>query len=73
MGRINDIKEKINIPIWEKELLTITEASAYSNIGVEKLRELTSDIRCNYVLCVGRKRLVKRKLFEEFLEKTFII
>ena len=64
---------KQEIPIWEKANLTIEEAAAYSNIGENKLREITEDNDCKFVLWVGRKRLIKRKLFDEYMEKEFSI
>lgn len=62
--------EKILIPIWEKAALTIEEASAYSNIGIVKISELANKPMCPFVLRVGKKRLIKRKEFLEFLSKT---
>ncbi|MCC8015788.1 MAG: excisionase family DNA-binding protein [Eubacterium sp.] len=61
------------IPIWEKSNLTIDEAALYTNIGRNKLRELTDDDRCPFVLWVGNKRLLKRKKMDEYLEKAFSI
>ena len=51
------------IPIWEKANLTLEEAAAYSGIGTGKLREITNDRNCNFVLWVGNKRLIKKRLF----------
>lgn len=59
--------------ISEKVNLTLQEASAYFNIGINKLRELTNADDCQYVLWVGSKRLIKRKLFEKYLEGKFSI
>ena len=61
------------IPIRDKYLLTIEEASAYSNIGVCRLREITRDSKCPFVVYVGNKRLVKRKQFEKFLDGSYSI
>ncbi|WP_366914669.1 excisionase [Clostridium sp.] len=61
------------IPIWEKSNLTLEEASAYFGIGVNKLRDLTNVKDCRYVIWCGNKRLIKRKLFDEYLEKTYSI
>ena len=55
------IKDKIN--------LTIKEAALYSNIGINKIEELLKNPRCSFVLYVGKKKLVKRKAFEVYLEK----
>ena len=64
---------KQEIPIWEKVNLTLEEASTYSGIGINTLRDLTNENNCNFVLFVGTKRLIKRKLFEKFLESTYVI
>ena len=61
---------KCEVPVWEKATLTLEEAAAYSNVGVNRLREISDAENCNFVLWVGKKRLIKRKLFEAFLEKS---
>ena len=60
---------KGEVPLWEKMTLTIEEASAYSNIGLNKLREMCDKPHCSFVLFVGRKKLIKRKAFEEYISK----
>lgn len=67
------MKEKKEVPIWKKSNLTIEEAAAYFGIGVHKLRQLTEDENCIFVLWVGRKRLIKRRKLDEFLEKQYSI
>ena len=61
------------IPIWEKANLTLEEAAAYSGIGIGKLREITNDKNCNFVLWVGNKRLIKKRLFDKYIEQVFSI
>ena len=61
------------IPIWEKANLTLEEAAAYSGIGTDKLREITNDRNCNFVLWMGNKRLIKKCLFDKFIEQVFSI
>lgn len=65
--------KKIEIPIYEKSNLTLDEAAAYFNIGVQKLREISSRENANCVLFVGSKRLIKRKKMEEYIEKLDMI
>ena len=62
-----------NIPVWEKPYLNLEEASSYFNIGVNKLRELTNDNNCKFVLWNGNKRLIKRKALESFLDSSYSI
>ena len=66
---MNGTENSLDVPIWEKTNLTLGEAAAYYNIGVNKLREITDADRCPYVLWVGRKRLIKREPFKDFLLK----
>lgn len=61
------------MPIWHKSNLTLEEASAYSNIGLHKLREITNDENCSFVLWIGSKRLIKRELFDKYLSDTYSI
>ena len=59
------------IPVWEKTMLTIREAAAYTGVGVGKLREISDDESCDFVLWVGTRRMFKRKKLEEYLERTY--
>lgn len=61
------------IPIWQKMNLTLSEASQYFGIGVNKLREISDQDNCEFVLWVGNKRLIKRKKLEDYLNKLYSI
>lgn len=61
------------VPIWEKQNLTIEEAAAYSNIGVKKLRELTADQNCHFVLWIGNRRLIKKQKFDKYVNDSYSI
>ena len=63
----------VKVPIWEKTNLTLEEASAYSGIGVNKLREISNENSCPFVLWVGSKRLIKRRQLERYLDQAFSI
>lgn len=63
----------IKVPIWEKSNLTVAEAAAYSGIGINKIKEISSSDDCNFVLWVGKKRMIKRKPFDAYIEKQFSI
>lgn len=66
----NEIKE---VPVWIKTNLTLEETAAYSGIGINKIREISNDDNCPFVLWVGSKRLIKRRKFDEYIEKQFSI
>ena len=71
---LNESKSNKNfVPIWEKSNLTLEEAAKYSGIGIHKLRALTDNERCEFVLWVGTKRLIKRRKLDEYLENAYSI
>lgn len=60
----------LEIPFWLKLNMTIKEAATYSNIGINRIEELLKQPKCNFVLYVGNKKLVKRKEFEQYKPKS---
>ena len=64
---------KQNVAIKDKVLLTLDEAALYSGIGVNKLRSLSDEPNCPFVLWNASKRLIKRARLEEFLLETYSI
>ena len=63
--------EKITIPIWEKQNLTIQEAAEYSNIGINKLYSMIKDPFCPFILRVGdKKTLIKKKAFDDYIANS---
>lgn len=61
------------VPIWEKSNLTLEEAAAYSGIGINKLRQLTENEDCEFVLWIGTKRLIKRRKLDEYIDKRYSV
>ena len=76
--RVKNIKSKAErsedmttVPIWEKVTLTVEETAEYSNIGINRINDMLKEPGCTFVLNVGKgKRLVKRKEFEKFIQKS---
>ena len=62
-----------DVPIWEKSNLTLEEAAAYSGIGINKLRTLSDDEHCQFVLWIGSKQLIKHRRLDEYLDKAYSI
>ena len=62
-----------NIPLDQKALLTLKEASVYTGIGINKLRDMSNERNCDYVLFVGRKRMFKREALLRFLEQSYSV
>lgn len=61
------------LPINDKYTMTIEEASAYTSIGINKLYDMTNDPRCPFVMYVGKRRLIKRKALEKYLDNVIEI
>jgi len=66
-------KDKLKVPVWHKPFLSIEEATAYTGIGRDTLREMTRFADCPFVLWVGKRRLIKREIFDEYIEKMYEI
>lgn len=64
----------IDIPIWKRYLLSVTEAAQFYHIGEKRLRQ-TVDIHPNgeFYLLVGNKVLFKKEQFEQFLAESTAI
>lgn len=60
-------------PIWEKNLLTMDEAVIYFNLGSSKIRALTADEDCEFVVWNGTRRLIKRERFAEYLDSQYSV
>ena len=63
-------EKNLKMPFWLKLNMTIKEGAAYSNIGINRIEELLKQPKCNFVLYVGNKKLVKRKEFEQYISKS---
>ena len=62
--------EKMKLPYNQRLCISIEEAAEYSNIGQNRISEMLRMPRCPFVLYVGKKKLVKRKEFERFIEDS---
>lgn len=70
--KIMDVAEIV--PIWEKYTLTIEEAAKYFQIGETKLRHLIeNNPNENFILCNGNRKLIKRRLFEDYIDLCAVI
>lgn len=60
-----------DVPLWQRYLLTISEASRYFNIGEKKLRQIVQENSdADFILNNGVKVLIKRVKFEQFIDDT---
>lgn len=66
--------KKIEIPIWEKYSLTIQEAAVYFRIGEKALRDIIKDNPDEaFWFWNGNRQQIKRRLFEDFMDKQSAI
>lgn len=62
------------IPYWEKYMLTLREAAEYFHIGEKKMRQIVDDnLDANFLLESGNRIMIKRRLFEEYLDRASVI
>ena len=65
-----DYMNNTYVPLWEKELLTVPEATAFSGIGQNSIRTLIEG-HTELVFCVGTKHLIKRKSLQKFIRENY--
>jgi len=64
----------IMVPIWEQYTLTVEEAAAYFRIGENRIREIvTENPNANFYLKNGNRILIKRKLFEQYIDTAEVV
>ena len=62
------------IPFWERYTMSAEEAAAYFRVGENKLRKLISeDNDADYILWNGNRPQIKRKKFEEYIDRHNLI
>ena len=64
-----ETKQKL-VPIWERINLTLEEAAAYSNIGINKLREITNGDNVKYTVPMMARLSALEKTQEIFFRVT---
>jgi len=69
--RIADVPK---VPLWEKYTLSVDEAALYFGIGQNRLRSIVaSNPSADYIVTVGAKTLIKRKVFERYIDEATAI
>ncbi len=68
------ITEMPKVPLWEKYTLSIDEAAEYFGIGQNRLRSVVaSNPSASYLITVGAKTLIKRKIFEKYIDEAVVM
>lgn len=64
-------RNKDIIPVWEKYTLTIREAAEYFHVGEKRLRYIVKENpNADFVFVNGKRILIKKKLFEEYIDSV---
>ena len=64
----------IEIPYWEKYMLTLREAAEYFHISEMKMRQIVDEnMDAKFLLENGNRIMIKKKLFEEYLNNASVI
>lgn len=71
MPKVPDVVRNVNIAdLQYKPILSITEASALTGIGQNKIENMLKEPDCKFILNNGCKRMVKKDVFLNFLMNT---
>ena len=60
----------IDIPIQERYMISLKEASSYFYIGIKKMRRMAEDNEGVFALFLGNRYIIYRPKFEEYLLKV---
>ena len=61
------MKEK-GIPVSEKYMLSIREASEYFNIGIKNMRRMAEENTGSFAVFMGNRYLIVRAKFEDYMD-----
>lgn len=70
---VRKINKDNPIPIWERALITVEEGTALTGIGYLKLRAMSNEPGCEYVVWIGASKMLKRRKLEEYLENSYSV
>lgn len=67
-------REKIEVPIHQKALISVYEAVALTGLGEHRIRTIIKENpKEKFIIHVGTKWLIKRELFIQFLNERTVV
>ena len=69
--RVRVQRRNSEVPLWHRQNLSVEEASAYTGLGRDTIYALIKQEDCDFTLGVGHRTMIKRKRFEEYIEKVY--
>lgn len=68
------MKTERAIRFWERYVLTVEEAADYFHVGESKLRRIIdTDKGAPFLLWNGNRPLIKRTLFEKYIDQCNLV
>lgn len=61
------------ITVPTKYTISTLEASQWSGIGINRLRDIMNDKYCPFVLMVGERKRVKTEAFKQWLDDQYSV
>ncbi|MBR2555493.1 MAG: helix-turn-helix domain-containing protein [Aeriscardovia sp.] len=61
------------VPIKDKVLLTINEASEYIGVGHTAIRKFIDGREDEFCVLVGNRKLIKREKFEKYIKNNVTV
>ena len=55
----------LSMPLWERYLMTIEEASSYFRIGENKLRQIANEHKRECVVMNGNRMLIRKRILKK--------
>lgn len=65
-------RNRIEVPIKDKYLLTIREAGAYFGLGTKYMRRIAEQNEGGFAIFIGNKYMIIRRKFEEYMDEMAI-
>ena len=62
-------ERKLDLPIWERKVITCEEAAAYAGIGIKRLRKMALAKGRNFSISNGTQILINREKFDKYMDK----
>ncbi len=68
---MNNQEKQATVPT--KYTISTLEASQWSGIGINRLRDIMNDKYCPFVLMVGERKRVKTEAFKQWLDDQYSV
>ena len=67
------VSRSSDVPLWHRQNLSVAEAGVYTGLGQNNVYKLIKQPDCDFTFRIGTRTMIKRKRFEEYIEKLYSI